>query len=178
MTTTPGERMKQYILCALLALLVACSDPASEVEVSQDPLLVARNIDTQLDSLLVQATLKGNTASIATDIDNLRSLSIVLLSNAQTTHSQCGDYLAPVVSAVTSLASMAAVDIERQYLNEAALPEFDDPLCYHIKELVVHPAFIEAQLTSLAGKEYNALTMQIREMQEHLALLYPSLRKK
>ena len=170
--------MKQYILYAVLVVLAACSDSASEVEVTHDPLFIARSIDTQLDSLLVQASVRGSKAKVAKGIANLRSLSIVLLSNAETTHSQCGDYLAPIVSVATNLTSMAAMDIESMYLDEAALPEFDDPLCYHIKELVVHPAFIEAQLASPAGRDYKALTVQVREMQEHLALLHPSLREK
>ena len=44
----------------------------------------------------------------------------------------------------TVIASLPLAEIDSGYHRDAKLPKFDDPVCYHAKDLLVHPATVQA----------------------------------
>ncbi len=171
--------MKRYFMFPLILLLVACGKaPADGETSSESPLFVAQSYQQQLHSMMMKVQLGNAYKSLNGDSEQLAALSLVLLSTNNAVFSQCDSYLAPVIATATQFSGMPSHEIKHKFLDEGMLPEFDDPLCYHIKELATHPSYMAALLVEPKTVNYAEIALQLRELQEHLLLLYPSLREK
>ncbi len=171
--------MKRYFMFPLLLLLAACGKAPADSETSSDaPMLVVQSYQQQLHSMMMKLQLGNEYKSLHGDSEHLAALSLVLLSTHNAAFSQCEGYLAPVISTAMQFSGMPSHEIKHKFLDEGMLPEFDDPLCYHIKELATHPSYIAALSVEPTTVNYAEIALQLRELQEHLLLLYPSLREK
>ncbi|MDQ3288485.1 MAG: hypothetical protein M3Q42_09535 [Pseudomonadota bacterium] len=83
-------------------------------------------------------------------------------------HPHCGAYLAAVLQVKEAWRSMDAATLERDFHKDAALPEVegDVKVCYHMKDLVVHPATALA-LLSQSPPAIDAAQKEITEVIAH-----------
>jgi len=86
-------------------------------------------------------------------------------------HPQCGAYLDAALQVRERWSSMDVEAIERDYHDDAALPaEGIGPACYHMKDLIVHPASVAALLAQPEPDLVHA-KREIDEVIAHVAVV-------
>lgn len=76
-------------------------------------------------------------------------------------HPKCTTYLNALNEAADLIPTLPLAEIESGYHEDGKLPKFDDPNCYHAKDLLVHPATVQAMANM--GISSN----EMRESAEH-----------
>lgn len=80
----------------------------------------------------------------------------------------CGDYLAAALQVQDGWRSMDAATLERDFHKDAALPQVqgDAKVCYHMKDMVVHPA-TALVLLSQSPPDIDTAQKEITEVIAH-----------
>ena len=74
--------------------------------------------------------------------ESLKVLALQLVATVRTQQPTCEKYFDAVKEASANLSNLTLEAIERDYHDGAALPKNSDAVCYHGKDLVVHPATV------------------------------------
>ena len=153
--------MKKLLGTALLIVLAACSEKSSTTDTSitttkskvsnvsamtkpTAPLSLLTNYKSAAEALIVLIDNGG----IDTDIENasaalVKSAKPILRSFIKK-FPQCQEYLTALNNAADTIPSLTLAEIETGYHADGKLPAITDANCYHAKDLLVHPATVQA----------------------------------
>jgi hypothetical protein len=80
-------------------------------------------------------------AAARQEAEALMELGAALVPGFVARHPRCADYLDAALAVRSGWRAMDVETIERDYHHDGALPKLEDAgACYHMKDLVVHPA--------------------------------------
>lgn len=122
------------VLCATLAA-AACSETGADLR--QQLERYAADADA-----LVAALDDGEASdTLAPRTQALLDLSLAILPGYLNARPECTDYLTAAAAIATQWSHLTAEQIERDYHRDGALPKSEaTAVCYHMKDLIVHPA--------------------------------------
>lgn len=117
-----------------------------------------------LQSRLVQGV---DLAAVRQEAEALMELGAALVPGFVARHPRCADYLDAALAVRSGWRAMDVETIERDYHHDGALPKLEDAgVCYHMKDLVVHPAtalvLLSAQPPDITGAQ-----AEIAEVMQH-----------
>jgi hypothetical protein len=153
--------MKKVSMLALListALLSACGNDQTNVTVTAEAPAEATTaapvINQELNSYKAGAEelvsmireAKPDT-DIAAKSADLVSSSRAIIKQFMVKHPNCTEYLTALDQAADIIPTLPLEEIETGYHQDGKLPQFDDPNCYHAKDLLVHAATVQAMAT-------------------------------
>ena len=86
---------------------------------------------------------------------------------------QCEEYLQALLKDADKIATLPIEDIETGYHADGKLPPLKDGACYHAKDLLVHPATVQAMAKQgIEGdKAWKQAAHEIEEVLEHLSIV-------
>jgi hypothetical protein len=124
----------------------------------------------QLATALLDRMVDGSDApALVSDAQQLVDAGASMVPAFVQRHPHCAAYLDAALQVVEKLPTLDAESIERDYHEDAALPKTDNvAVCYHMKDLFVHPASVVAMLRDAPADLQDAR----REIQEVLAHLH------
>jgi len=117
--------------------------------------------------LLENIEQKG--AGIEQQAKQLVDLSKPLLADFKAKYPQCSEYLNALNAAADSMADLPLAEIEAGYHSDGLLPALPDANCYHAKDLLVHPATVQAmaKLGLKSNEDWEKAEEEIEEVIEH-----------
>ncbi len=143
--------MKKLLLAIPLIALAACGEKQEQQrQVNSEEVRAAiANVNLSAykknaNQLVAQIRQQADDALIGKQAKALVQSSLVIIHDFQTSYPQCKPYLDALVAAADVIPTLPLKDIESGYHADGKLPKFDDPICYHAKDLLVHPATVEA----------------------------------
>ncbi|MBQ4811965.1 hypothetical protein A7985_16835 [Pseudoalteromonas luteoviolacea] len=161
------------IACAALALF-ACSEkesaqttqPQAKAPVTENAL---SQYKTQAKALLANIREQKPASELEKESANLVATSRSVLSDFVTKYPQCKDYLDALDKAADLIPSLPLEEIESGYHEDGKLPKYSDPVCYHAKDLLVHPATVQAiaKLGFTENAQYQDAELEIVEVIAH-----------
>lgn len=122
-----------------------------------------------LSSLEKHQHPQKDSAGIEQQAKQLVELSKPLLADFKSKYPQCTDYLDALNSVADTLANLPLADIESGYHSDGKLPPLPDANCYHAKDLLVHPATVQAmaQKGLKTVVDWEQAEAEIEEVIEH-----------
>lgn len=122
-------------------------------------------------SQLHQQLLNKDSEKLEQNAKNLVSLSKTIVIKSIQALPQCNTYLTALLNVADDIASLPIEEIESGYHADGKLPPLTDGSCYHTKDLLVHPATVQAMAkTGINSKEeWKQAAHEIEEVLEHLA---------
>ncbi|QTL37014.1 hypothetical protein [Pseudoalteromonas viridis] len=132
-------------LTALIGLaLLGCSEQAEQANASTATPIQPRDTLHRYrliaSDLLTNIRIQTPAEAIAQQAEGLMHEAGPVLAHFNQAYPQCGAYLDAVLGAVQMLPTLTLQQLEQDYHDAQALPTLADPVCYHPKELLVHPA--------------------------------------
>lgn len=93
---------------------------------------------------------------------------------------QCQEYLTALLNDADKIALLPLAEIESGYHADGKLPPLKDGTCYHAKDLLVHPATVQAMAKQGINtkEEWKQAAHEIEEVLEHLSIVETVLAKK
>ncbi|GAA0817517.1 hypothetical protein GCM10009111_18840 [Colwellia asteriadis] len=175
--------MKKFICLAAVLTLTACNESSENTDVSvqnsTNKVQPSAHASTELfiqykQSAQELVTLIDQQASNE-DLENsskaLVALSQPIIQAFKVKFPQCNDYLNAVSAAADIIPSLPLTEIESGYHADGKLPAITDVNCYHAKDLLVHPATVQAM--AAIGIENDSQRQQAKdevvEVIEHFA---------
>ncbi|RRS08911.1 hypothetical protein EAG18_09445 [Pseudoalteromonas sp. J010] len=164
---------KLMMAVSVLALVTACSEQsqpeqkaAPAVQEATDSLSMYK---TQAEALLANIRVEKEDKALEAQSAELVNLSRTLLNEFVAKYPQCQTYLDALDKAADIIPTLPLEEIESGYHADGKLPKFDDPVCYHAKDLLVHPATVQAiAMNGFKGPEdYKSAEMEIVEVIAH-----------
>lgn len=180
-----------YLPCMLAAtLLVACggdrSEPVSQApDASSSPAASPAPAGTWSDAGLAALEAYERTArELAAGIDARRDVDIlvatgevlmaegmILMPEFTSRHPHCAAYLEAASAVRKTWRELDHDTIERDYHEDGALQRPDNAAaCYHVKDLVVHPATALVLLTQVEP-DFDAARREIDEVLAHMVVV-------
>ena len=130
-------------------------------------------------SALYQQLNKQNPAQLTEKSKALVELSKSIVKANIRSLPQCKVYLTALLNAADNIAQLPINEIESGYHSDGKLPPLTDGACYHAKDLLVHPATVQAM--AIQGIDSNAQWKQAahetEEVLEHLSIVETVLAK-
>jgi len=172
------------VLAALL-LLTACgsdpaptpAEPAPQAETTPDatpapepePAAASSEDAYKAAAQELVAALDGDAdaTKVGELAEALTELGLGLVEELKAEHPVCGPYLAALVAAAPTMTDLSIEEIEADYHADGKLPELPDKVCYHGKDLVVHPATVSVMAKNGLG-DRAAAKAEITEVLAHL----------
>ncbi|MGO2010371.1 MAG: hypothetical protein ACTJH9_02455 [Pseudoalteromonas sp.] len=174
--------------------LTACSDEANDSKVvdskvadskvtdvaKPQQLTVLEQYQHKAKNLLLSIRTRKAAADIVIEAEMLVANSRRLLSSFTLKYPQCREYLTALDKEAEAIASQPIPDIESGYHDGDKLPNFDDPVCYYAKNLLVHPAKVQAIALLGMNSElaYQDAEMEMVEAIAHFEQVEQALDKK
>jgi hypothetical protein len=165
----------------LAAGLTACGGPGGQ----QQPAAITppdavwsdaglADLDTYEETarqLLAAIDAGEDSASLIVSGEALMDQGMALMPEFTTRHPHCEQYLRAAARVRSLWRELDHEAIERDYHDDAALPRPDDAgACYHMKDLVVHPATALVQLTQ-AQADHAGARREIEEVLAHMTVV-------
>ena len=118
---------------------------------------ISKNIDT--------ASLETLTA----DTTMLTRLSLKLLPAFIDKQPVCADYINAAMTAADTMLALSVEQIEEDYHADGKLPDMKEAICYHAKDLLVHPATMAVISKTRAdnAETRDMLRDELEEVLEH-----------
>ncbi|MEJ6474366.1 hypothetical protein [Pseudoalteromonas piscicida] len=163
---------KLVMAASVLTLLTACSKQP-ELEQKTDSVAQATTSLTQYktkaEALLADIRIEKEDKALETQSADLVTLSRTLLTEFVAKYPQCQTYLDALDKAADIIPTLPLEEIESGYHADGKLPKFDDPVCYHAKDLLVHPATVQAMALKgfTSPEDYQSAEMEIVEVIAH-----------
>lgn len=192
-------RIAEAWCCLLLpALLVACTRqaPSSAAEQTTSPAADAAPAASQpampaqtpppdanegvegyrarASGLLPQLVVGADLGAARRDTEALMALGAALVPAFVSKHPHCRDYLDVALQVRTAWPALDLETIERDYHRDGVLPKIENStVCYHMKDLIVHPATV---LVLLAGAQPDLAKArsEIEEVIGHAGFVAPA----
>lgn len=97
-----------------------------------------QSLAIDIDKSIESATL----SELHDKAKNLTQLSTKLLPDFVAKQPTCAEYIQAAINASEQMLSLTLEQIERDYHADGKLPPMKQAICYHAKDLLVHPATI------------------------------------
>jgi len=116
-------------------------------------------------------TLEKHGEKVEAQAHQLVELSKPLLADFKARYPQCTEYLDALDQAADTMADLPLAEIESGYHSDGKLPPLPDANCYHAKDLLVHPATVEAmaKIGLKTPADWKQAQAEIEEVIEHFA---------
>ena len=123
---------------------------------------------TQAQALSAQLKPGVDTAAAANAAESLLEIGAAIVPAFVERHPHCREYMAAALQVQDVWRQMDAATLERDFHNDGALPEVqgDANTCYHMKDLVVHPA-TALVLLSQSPQDVEGANREITEVIAH-----------
>lgn len=95
-----------------------------------------------MEALIELIENSDDAAAVEASTRELVELSLPLLEGLPAVRPMCADYLAAAAGLMEVLETISEDEIEEDFHKDGALPATDSALCYHVKDLLVHPATV------------------------------------
>ena len=169
------------ILFTTLALTACSEQEAKKVTSTDTAKAESTNLETykqQAESLLVDIRANASSQKLAKGSQQLVATSRQLLAEFTTKYPACDTYLSALDEAADLIPTLPLEEIESGYHKDGKLPSFDEPVCYHAKDLLVHPATVQAMATQGMKFEsaYEDAELEIVEVIAHFDQVEKALR--
>lgn len=141
---------------------------------NENPLI--KSYKTQAQILLKQLD-KKDVGAVAKQSEQLVSLSKSIISEVNKNLPQCTEYFTALSDAADTMADLSLDVIESGYHSDGLLPPLKDGTCYHAKDLLVHPATVQAmaRIGMKTDKEWQQAKHEIEEVLAHLSAVNSQL---
>jgi hypothetical protein len=147
--------------------------PAAATAVSRPP-LAAVDVAEGVDGYIARATALrdalapgGDVAALRRDAQALMELGATLVPGFVERHPHCEAYLAAALQVRSAWPALDLAAIERDYHHDGVLPKVENSgVCYHMKDLVTHPATVLVLLKD-ARPDFRKARREIDEVIEH-----------
>jgi len=146
--------MKKIICITALLALSACNEtpknetlvaiPTINKDESQTPNKSFTQYKQSAKSLVKLIEEKADNNQIEKSAEALVALSQPIIQAFKVKFPQCNEYLSAVSEAASIIPSLPLAEIETGYHADGKLPRITDVKCYHAKDLLVHPATVQA----------------------------------
>lgn len=122
-------------------------------------------------TMLHQQLLNKNAKELEKNAKNLVDISKTIVIKSIRALPQCQTYLTALLNVADDIASLSIEEIESGYHADGKLPPLTDGSCYHTKDLLVHPATVQAMAKTQINtkEEWKQAAHEIEEVLEHLA---------
>ncbi|WP_194866599.1 hypothetical protein [Pseudoalteromonas sp. PPB1] len=168
--------MRKECAAAFVCLsLFGCSEPSGPAANARAATSVQQGSGIEpyallASELLTDIRIQRDAGVIQARADDLIQQSDVVLDAFKRAYPQCRSYLDAVLTLRASLAEMSLAALEQDYHGDGKLPELPDPVCYHSKDLVVHPATVLVMAKGgLAGDDaYLEAELEMVEVMAHI----------
>ena len=165
----PFVQLASGLAAGLLLSFSAQASSTSEqqkVNTDSDHLQAYKN---QAHQLL--ASLENKSEQSGPQAKTLVELSKPILADFKALYPQCSEYLNALDSAADTMAELPLEEIESGYHADGKLPPLPDANCYHAKDLLVHPATVQAMARiGIEGeKQWEQAEHEIEEVIEHFS---------
>ena len=117
----------------------------------------------------VAALTAGDTAAASKANAELMALAEAVFEQAKPKTAHCDAYLAASRGVMKKLDTITLDELERDYHKDGALPAAPGD-CYHLKDLLVHPATVQVQLRATPA-DVAGMREEIEEVLEHLDIV-------
>ncbi|CAM4086929.1 hypothetical protein [Pseudoalteromonas byunsanensis] len=173
---------KQAIVLLLCGLSIGCSESVTKT-IERQNAQASQQTDTfinLLKSFDKQAQQLLESLKIGADVRVIQKHSDALSIQAQTIvalfvelQPQCSDYVARLLPLSNSLQSLPYEAIQSQVAQNEQLSQFEHPLCYHVKDLLIQPIMLSAWTKKgvLEEAEYRLASESMVELIAHLSLV-------
>ncbi len=106
---------------------------------------------------------------IGAQAKELVELSKPLLARFEQQYPQCNEYLAALNNVADTLVDLPLEEIESGYHADGKLPPLPTAECYHAKDLLVHPATVQAmaRIGMKQADDWRDAAHEIEEVLEH-----------
>ena len=160
--------MMKKIICAtaLLALIGCTETPQTLVEAETSitkqsttdktaaPLALLADYKTNAEKLITLIDSNGTDADIEKYSASLVAASKPIINSFIEKFPQCQEYLTALSQAADIIPTLPLAEIESGYHSDGKLPKLPDASCYHAKDLLVHPATVQAMaIIGIEGAE-------------------------
>ncbi|MFY0699338.1 MAG: hypothetical protein JXR04_00865 [Bermanella sp.] len=101
---------------------------------------------------------------------NLVNTSQLIISQVNNNLPQCKAYFLALLNAADTMADLPLEEIESGYHADGLLPPLKDATCYHAKDLLVHPATVQAmaRIGIQTDEQWQDAKQEIVEVLAHL----------
>lgn len=135
----------------------------------------AKQYGEVLQAALANINGPQNKEKLEEQMQELFKLSKGLNQRFSDRHAECKDYLGKALAQADKMPDMTLAQIEKDYHADGALPKAS-PLCYHVKDLLVHPATVLVVLKSKNGQVMPKALAELTELNSHLAVVQAKLK--
>lgn len=120
---------------------------------------------------LHQQLLDQKPAQLEKNAKNLVDMSKTIVIKSMQALPQCQTYLTALLNAADKIADLPIEEIESGYHADGKLPPLKDGSCYHTKDLLVHPATVQAmaKIGINTKAQWKQAAHEIEEVLEHLS---------
>lgn len=109
----------------------------------------------------------GDVAALRRDAEALMELGATLVPGFVEQHPHCREYLEAALQVRSAWPSLDLATIEHDYHHDGILPKVENSgVCYHMKDLVTHPATVLVLLKD-ATPDYAKARHEIEEVVQH-----------
>jgi hypothetical protein len=127
-------------------------------------------------SVLGKLQNDADPAALSESADRLMRLGASMVPAYVQRHPHCADYLQATLAIMELWPQLELETIERDYHEDGALPATDNvAVCYHLKDLIVHPATVLALLAQ-PEVDFAAARREIEETLAHASVVEAALR--
>lgn len=148
---------------------------AEQAPVQQPPGPAAEFIEGAR-SLLGHLQEGADPAALSESADRLMRLGAGMVPAYVERHPHCADYLQATLAIMELWPQLDLETIEHDYHEDGALPATDNvAVCYHLKDLIVHPATVLALLAQ-PEVDFAAARREIEETLAHASVVEAALR--
>lgn len=165
---------------ALAFSLAGCSgsslaEAPAAAEEPNDLLVLLDEYEVKMAAVIELLKESDDAAAIDAATRELVDLSLPILDSFSETFPECGDYLEASQAVVAEMDQITGEEIEKDYHQDGALPDGEGK-CYHVKDLLVHPATVVVLLREGGLEEKReSMVHEIVENQAHLGAVRASL---
>lgn len=134
-------------------------------------LTALKQYKTDATTLVALIEKKGPDTEIAHKSAELVSQSQTIITAFKEKFPQCETYLSAVSDAAKIIPSLPLAEIESGYHADGKLPKLTDASCYHAKDLLVHPATVQAMaaIGIKSEEQRDDAKGEIEEVIEHFS---------
>jgi hypothetical protein len=172
--------MKKIICLSAILILTACNEtPQNSNSTVQAEAKAPNQVSSQSNSfteykksaqaLVTLIDIKATDSEIEKSAEALVALSQPIIQAFKVKFPQCNEYLSAVSEAASIIPSLPLAEIETGYHADGKLPRITDVKCYHAKDLLVHPATVQAMaVIGIEGDEQREKAKhEVVEVIEH-----------
>ena len=131
---------------------------------------------TQAEELMTMIESK-KIEGIESKADALVETSKPIVAMAKSVLPQCNEYFDALIEAAEIIPTLPLDAIETDYHADGKLPPLKDGSCYHVKDLLVHAATVQAmaRIGITTDKGWHSAEHEIEEVIEHFDIVKASL---